>query len=34
MNFIPKTHQKYCIEKLTSTSRPESAGLILDMGLG
>lgn len=34
MKFIPKTHQKYCIEKLTSPAKPESAGLILDMGLG
>lgn len=34
MKYSPKAHQKYCIERLTQTGSPESAGLLLDMGLG
>jgi SNF2 family DNA or RNA helicase len=34
MQYTPKAHQKYCIDRLTKTGRPESAGLLLDMGLG
>ena len=34
MKYQPKAHQKYCIDRLTAPGVPESAGLLLDMGLG
>ena len=34
MKYQPKAHQKYCIDRLTASGQPESAGLLLDMGLG
>ncbi len=34
MRFVPKTYQQYCIDRLLTPPEPESAGLLLDMGLG
>lgn len=34
MQFEPRPHQKYCIQRLTQAGAPESMGLLLDMGLG
>ena len=34
MKYVPKPYQQFCIDRLTSSEKPESAGLFLDMGLG
>ena len=34
MKYDPKPYQQFCIDRLTSSEKPESAGLFLDMGLG
>lgn len=34
MRFVPKAYQQYCIDRLLTPPAPESAGLLLDMGLG